>query len=189
MQILWLASTQLGPRRTLPPVFRLCFQRRFSMAHRLTAGASTPCLTPHGHNEFVEVELVGTEPGALDGHANMVVEFGTAKRRWHRFVDRKLDHALQLAHDDPLLAVARERFPDWRLVVTPGDPTTELMAALLASKCQAMLDDEGLPLRCARVRLDETPTNSVVFEGDPRAVIPQVPGLTPWWTRPDESCA
>ncbi|MEO0326878.1 MAG: 6-carboxytetrahydropterin synthase, partial [Myxococcota bacterium] len=69
-------------------------------------------------------------------------------------------------------------------VVTPGDPTTELLAALLMAKCQAILDDEGLPLRCGRVDLEETPTNTVRFAGRPEEVLPQREG---WWTRADGS--
>jgi len=165
--------------------FALRFTRRFSMAHRLTAGASETCLTPHGHNEHVTVDVVAREATRLDGDANMVAEFAAVKRRWHRFVDRHLDHALQLSETDPLLAIVDERFPTWRVVVTPGDPTTELLAALLASKCQAFLDErfEGA-LRCARVTLEETPTNAVVFEGAPRDVLPRAEG---WWSRADDS--
>lgn len=164
--------------------FRLQFTRRFSMAHRLTSAASPQCATPHGHNEEVTVELVPRRPTRLDGQENMVVEFATVKRRWHRFVDERLDHALQLSHRDALLEVADAQFPEWRVVVTPGDPSTELMAALLSAKCQSILDDEGLDLRVARVRLAETPTNTVVFEGDPREVLPAGDG---WWWRADES--
>ncbi|MBO6933859.1 MAG: 6-carboxytetrahydropterin synthase [Deltaproteobacteria bacterium] len=163
----------------------LRFRRRFSMAHRLTSGAAAKCATPHGHDEYVTVELVSAEPRALDGDANMLVEFGRAKSRWHRFVDERLDHGFQLSTTDPLLAIAKERFGEWRLIVTPGDPTTELMAALLAAKCQAILDDElDGALRVRRLTLQETPTNSVVFEGDPREVLPAGDG---WWWRADES--
>jgi len=165
----------------------LRFRRRFSMAHRLTSGAASKCATPHGHDEYVTVELVARRPSTLDGEANMVAEFGKAKGRWHRFVDERLDHGLQLSASDPLLAIARKRFPEWRLIVTPGDPTTELMTALLAAKCQAILDDElEGALRVRRVVLDETPTNAVAFEGDPREVLPPGDG---WWWRPDESTA
>lgn len=165
--------------------FTLRFTRRFSMAHRLIAGCSVKCATPHGHNELVTVDLVAREPRALDGHANMVAEFAQAKGRWHRFVDEHLDHALQLAETDPLLALAATHFAEWRLVVTPGDPTTELLAALLASKCQAFLDAESEGLRVARVTIEETPTNTVVFEGDPTSVLP--PRDDAWWRRADDS--
>ncbi len=171
--------------RTVP--LQLRFTRRFSMAHRLIAGPSTKCATPHGHNEFVVVHLAPTGSARLDGAANMVVEFGQAKKRWHAFVDDHRDHALQLSDADPLLELSATHFPGWRIVVTPGDPTTELMAALLMSKCQAILDAEQVPLTCVRLELEETPTNSVVFEGDPQAVIPSGTSLSPWWTRGDPS--
>lgn len=164
--------------------FDLRFTRRFCMAHRLIGGASTKCATPHGHNEHITVSLASRTPVRLDGAGNMVVEFAAAKRRWHAFVDERLDHALQLGEADPLLAVAAEAFPEWRLVVTPGDPTTELLAALLMSKCQAFLDDEGLPLECVSVILEETPTNAVHFDGNPLEVLPRRDG---WWRRPDDS--
>jgi 6-pyruvoyltetrahydropterin/6-carboxytetrahydropterin synthase len=154
------------------------------MAHRLTSGCAERCMTPHGHDEHVIVELEAKVPTALDGDTNMVAEFSRAKGRWHRFVDDRLDHALQLSASDPLLAMADERFAEWRLVVTPGDPTTELMAALLAAKCQAILDAEDVGLRVRRLTLEETPTNSVVFEGDPREVLPPGEG---WWQRADDS--
>lgn len=170
--------------------FALRFTRRFSMAHRLVAGQSLKCATPHGHNELVTVELVARDPRRLDGSANMVAEFARAKRRWHHFVDEHLDHALQLSEHDPLLRLANDHFPDWRLVITPGDPTTELLAALLAAKCQRLLDAEAespghVGLRVARVTLEETPTNSVVFTGDPSEVLPARDDA--WWWRPDES--
>lgn len=153
------------------------------MAHRFTSGASPTCATPHGHNEDVTVELVAKSPVALDQRQNMVAEFGAVKKRWHRFIDRRVDHALQLSEHDPFLAIAREHFPEWRLVVTPGDPTTELMATLLMAKCQAFLDDEELPLRCRRVLLEETPTNAVAFEGHWREVLDR----DGWWSRADNT--
>ncbi|MFT5353640.1 MAG: 6-pyruvoyltetrahydropterin/6-carboxytetrahydropterin synthase [Polyangiales bacterium] len=164
--------------------FHLRFTRRFSMAHRLISGRSQLCATPHGHNEFVTVELAPLKATKLDGSTNMVVEFASAKARWHRFVDEVLDHALQLSSEDPLVAIAAAQFPQWRLVLTPGDPTTELLAALLASKCQAILDDEGLELRVERLLLEETPTNTVVVSGDGRRLLPAQDG---WWCRPDQS--
>ena len=147
------------------------------MAHRLVSGQALRCATPHGHDEYVEVELQATRPAPLDGAANMVAPFARAKGRWHRFVDERLDHAFQLAEGDPLLPIAREHFPEWRLVVTPGDPTTELMAALLALKCQAFLDREDVGLRVARLTLRETPTNSVTLRGDPSDIAPSCRGL------------
>lgn len=164
--------------------FVLQFTRRFVMAHRLTGGDSPKCETPHGHNQTVTVDLAPRTPFALDGRRNMAAEFGAVKERWHAFVDERLDHALQLSDSDPLLALAETHFPSWKLVVTPGDPTTELMAVLLKAKCQAFLDAAGHELVCVRVTLVETPTNTVVFEGDHREVMPRGDG---WWLRADDS--
>ena len=156
------------------------------MAHRLTSGLAARCATPHGHDEYVTVELESRSPSRLDGAANMIEEFGRAKGRWHRFVDESLDHALQLAAGDPLVMVAKERFPEWRLVVTPGDPTTELMATLLAAKCQTLLDADDVPLRVRQLVLEETPTNAVVVDGRFRDILPQPPtDGAPWWLRAD----
>lgn len=169
-------------------MLELRFTRRFSMGHRLIAGAAETCALPHGHNEFVSVRLVSTRPAPLDGHANMLVPFEQAKARWHRFVDERLDHALQLNEADPLLAWFRANEPARaaRIVVTPGDPTTELMACLLSAKLGAILADAGGLLRCAGIQIEETPTNTVSFDGDPRDLLPaRGPHEACWWHRPD----
>lgn len=170
-------------------MLELQFTRRFSMGHRLIGGQAEACALPHGHNELVTVRLRPTHPAPLDGAANMLVPFGRAKARWHRFVDERLDHALQLSDADPLLEWFREHEPAraLRIVVTPGDPTTELMACLLMAKLGAILRDEGDVLYCAAIRLEETPTNAVGFDGDPRALLPARDAG--WWHRPDMSIA
>ncbi len=170
-------------------MFNLVFTRRFSMGHRLIAGASAKCAVPHGHNETVTVHLQPVSPGPLDGRANMVEPFERAKAVWHRWVDDHLDHALQLSAQDPLLAFFQAQEPARlpRILVTPGDPTTEMLACCLMAKLNAFLAADGGRLFCARILLEETPTNSVVFEGDPMDHLPQGQGEAPWWLRPDMS--
>lgn len=173
-------------------MLELCFTRRFSMGHRLIAGGSEACALPHGHNEFVSVRLRASRPAPLDGVRNMLVPFERAKARWHRFVDERLDHALQLGEADPLLAWFRAHEPARaaRIVVTPGDPTTELMACLLMAKLDAILADDGDLLRTAAIELEETPTNTVRFSGDPLELLPAPrPAEACWWRRPDMSIA
>lgn len=168
----------------------LIFTRRFSMGHRLIHDAGESCALPHGHNEFVTVRLEATAPRPLDGANNMVVSFRQAKTAWHRFVDERLDHALQLAEDDPLLAWFRTHEPHRaaRIVVTPGDPTTEMMACLMKAKLDAMLHADGGLLRCRTITLQETPTNTVEFSGDPLSLIPAPrPPEHCWWRRADMS--
>ncbi|WP_419727923.1 6-pyruvoyl trahydropterin synthase family protein [Lichenicola sp.] len=173
-------------------MLELCFTRRFSMGHRLIGGQSERCALPHGHNEFVTATLQPVRPARLDGVSNMLVPFEQAKARWHCFVDERLDHALQLSDTDPLLAWFRANEPGRaeRIVVTPGDPTTELMACLLMAKLSAILLAEGGLLRVAEIRIEETPTNTVAFSGDPSEMLPQFgPGTEGWWQRADMSIA
>ena len=173
-------------------MLELRFTRRFSMGHRLIGGQAETCALPHGHNELVSVHLRARRPMRLDGAHNMVVPFERAKARWHRFVDERLDHALQLSETDPLLGWFRDQEPARaaRIVVTPGDPTTELMACLLMAKLTAILADDGDVLACASIRIEETPTNAVGFEGDPREMLPiGRPASECWWHRPDMTIA
>lgn len=170
-------------------MFSLVFTRRYAMAHRLITGLSEKCAVPHGHNELVTVTLRATSPSPLDGGANMVMPFERAKGTWHRWIDNHVDHSLQLSADDPLLDwfAAREPHRLARILVTPGDPTTEVLAACMMAKLNSFLDSDGGRLVCAEIRIDETPTNTVTFSGDPRAVLPGVPLTRPWWTRSDMS--
>jgi len=172
------------PRR----MFSLVFSRRYAMAHRLLSGGSEPCAAPHGHNEVVTVTLRATNPGPLDGGANMVEPFARAKATWHRWIDSHVDHALQLAATDPLLGWFREREPERlsRILVTPGDPTTEVLACLMMAKLSAFLEADGGRLACAAIAIEETPTNRVEFAGDPLAALP-AGANDGWWRRPDMS--
>jgi 6-pyruvoyltetrahydropterin/6-carboxytetrahydropterin synthase len=170
-------------------MFSLVFSRRYAMAHRLIAGLSDKCAVPHGHNEIVTVTLRAVSPAPLDGGANMVEPFERAKSTWHRWIDDHVDHSLHLSGDDPLLDWFAEREPHRlkRILVTPGDPTTEVLAACMMTKLNAFLAADGGRLVCASIRIDETPTNTVAFDGDGPAFLPRTPLDRPWWTRADMS--
>jgi 6-pyruvoyltetrahydropterin/6-carboxytetrahydropterin synthase len=173
-------------------MFSLVFTRRYSMAHRLIADAASKCAVPHGHNELVTVRLQATTPRRLDGGANMVAPFETAKARWHRWIDEQVDHAFQLSNRDPLIDYFRDHEPGRlrRLLVTPGDPTSEMLAACFMAKLNAFLEDDGSGLRCVEVMVQETPTNTVTFSGDPSDVLPErsaVGNRAHWWWRSDAS--
>ncbi|MEF8792552.1 6-pyruvoyl trahydropterin synthase family protein [Thiohalorhabdus sp.] len=171
-------------------MFTLAFTRRYSMSHRLLSLQSGKCGIPHGHNEYVTVRLVARNPQPLDGKANMVTPFHAAKKRWHAWIDARVDHSLQLAAGDPLLAYFREQEPEQldRILVTPGDPSTEALAACFMAKVSAFLAEQGGDLTCTEVRIEETPTNTVIFDGDPAPVLPR-DGFPdpPWWRRADDS--
>ena len=173
-------------------MFSLVFTRRYSMAHRLMADARSKCAVPHGHNELVTVKLQAIAAQRLDGVANMVEPFEIAKGCWNRWIDEEVDHALQLSDRDPLIGYFREHEPGRlaRLLITPGDPTTEMLAACFMAKLNAFLAKDGSDLRCVEVVVEETPTNTVTFAGDPADVLPERPAAAnraDWWWRADSS--
>ncbi len=176
--------------------YQLVFERRFIMGHRLIAGSSVKCSIPHGHNEYVKVVLKAHQESALDGHENFLELFETAKQRWHQFIDHHLDHTLQLSHTDPLIDYFKTHEPAQlqRLVVTYGDPTTELLCACLMSKLTHFLKTDKSPLYCAEIQLRETPTNTVVLSGAqaftnvlPVTLRQRRTGTSYWWERADFS--
>ncbi len=162
------------------------------MSHRLFNLKNSKCFVPHGHNEFVKVYLVSTGSDPLDGISNMSNKFETLKKTWHNWIDNAVDHSMQMTAVDPLLNYFKENEPEnlKHLLITPGDPTTEVLAACFYSKLNAFLKNDALEMKCIKVEIEETPTNTVIFHGDPDTAISteQYDGpATPWWQRPDMS--
>ena len=168
------------------PGFSLEFTRRYCMAHRLLAGLAPKCAFPHGHNEYVRVRLSPRRSSPLDGVGNMVEEFGAAKRMWHQWIDDAVDHSFQLSERDPLVEYFLEQEPAAipHLLITPGDPTTECLAACFFEKLTAFLREQGSSLECKSIRILETPTNSVIFGATSVSVLPAT-SYVPWWRRAD----
>lgn len=164
------------------------FSRRYAMAHRLLADPHSKCAVPHGHNETVTVRL---EPKARFrfGGANALAPFDALKGRWHGWIDGHVDHALQLGEADPLIGYFREHEPARlaRVMTFPGDPTTEALAASFWLKLSAFLAAEELPFSVGEVRVEETPTNTVVLTRE--SFDPDECGLPPtaWARRADMS--
>tara|TARA_B110000908_G_C10014318_1_gene340042 strand:+ start:198 stop:695 length:498 start_codon:yes stop_codon:yes gene_type:complete len=158
------------------------------MAHRLLSGHSKKCAIPHGHNEFVRISLGCLNAPALNKKDNMVTDFASAKALWHTFIDDHLDHSFQLRSDDPLLPYFKENEPEQlaRIVITPGDPTTEMLCACLMSKLDLLLQSTDSPLVCHRFELEETPTNTVVLSGI-KVYQAHLPKGDHWWNRGDFS--
>lgn len=139
------------------------FTRRYAMAHRLLATQSPKCAVPHGHNEFVTVKLEPLERFRFSA-TNSTVPFEQAKKRWRQWIDDAVDHTLHLGEDDPLIAFFREHEPSrlTQIMTFQGDPTTEALAACFWLKLSAFIAADNLPFRLAEVRIEETPTNTVV---------------------------
>jgi 6-pyruvoyltetrahydropterin/6-carboxytetrahydropterin synthase len=164
------------------------FTRRYAMAHRLIADPTGKCATPHGHNEFVTVRLAAKRAFQFSA-SNMDAAFETVKGRWHAWIDDHVDHALQLNASDPLIGFFRDHEPYRlsRLMVFPGDPTTEALAAVFFLKLSAFLEADALPFTVAEVRVEETPTNAVRITTE--ALDPAACGLSAghWARRADMS--
>lgn len=140
------------------------FTRRYAMAHRLLATDSPRCAIPHGHNEFVTVRLDPLASFTFSA-ANSAAPFEQIKRRWHQWIDEHVDHALHLGENDPLIGYFREREPARmsQIMTFQGDPTTEALAACFFLKLSAFVAGEGLPFSVREIRVEETPTNTVVL--------------------------
>lgn len=164
------------------------FTRRFAMAHRLLADPLDKCATPHGHNELVTVKLAPLAALTL-GADNRLAHFSTVKASWHGWIDAAVDHAFQVNAADPLIAFFREHEPERlaRLMVFPGDPTTEALATAFALKCGSFLKAQGLPYAVAEVRVEETPTNAVTVTADHLDALARAFGPLSWPRRADRS--
>lgn len=157
-------------------IFR--FPHRISMGHRLCGDSSPKCQTPHGHNEIITLELSSAED-CLDGDENMAAEFGAMKGQWKRFLDEFLDHAFQMNENDPLRPVFEQN--KFKLVLFPGDPTTEMLAGCLFSKARYFM--QALPTLTIRsITVEETPSNIVELTfGAIPAILLKKRG---WWSDP-----
>ena len=93
------------------------------------------------------------ELGAWDAVPESLAEFDRVKRRWFRWIDGAVDHSFHLSHTDPLIEFFREREPELlsRLLVTPGDPTTEIRAACFKAKLSAFLSQDEPDFLCDRL--------------------------------------
>ena len=139
------------------------FTRRYAMAHRLLATQSAKCAIPHGHNESVTVRLDPLAPFRFSG-ANSDAPFERIKQRWHEWIDAHVDHTLHLGETDPLIGFFRAQEPArlTQIMTFQGDPTTEALAACFWLKLSAFIASDGLPFTVREVRIEETPTNTVI---------------------------
>ncbi|NNE91290.1 MAG: 6-carboxytetrahydropterin synthase [Verrucomicrobiales bacterium] len=157
------------------------------MAHRLISGVAPNCSIPHGHDEVVKAEVVEKSNRGLDGKTNMLVEFSQVKGRWFEWIDKSVDHSFHLGDSDPLISYFQQNEPEMlaKILVTPGDPTTEIRAACYAAKLGAFLAKENPDYGCLKMTIQETPTNAVEFRPSLGRVVEG--GAEHWWNRPDLS--
>jgi len=148
-------------------MYRIRIQNNFESAHRLThPNAPEKCRSIHGHSWGVTLDVEGE---TLDD-AGMLIEFGALKDAWRRFLKREVCHRLLLAEGDPHIEAIRAVKSDARLLVMPCEPTAENIARWLADRASEIVAEAAAArpgvteLRVARVRVDETCVNAVIYE-------------------------
>jgi len=96
-------------------------QIEFSYGHRLR-NYDGKCQHVHGHNGVAEVELTSEE---LDDRG-MVYDFGDLKDDVKGWIDDKMDHAMLVREDDPLIEYLEETGEPY--YVMEENPTAEAIA-------------------------------------------------------------
>lgn len=134
----------------------LKFRYRFEAAHRFVSGDSK-CSTPHGHTWYATLFFHVSTP-KLNEH-EMISEFATLKTKWKKFIDEDVDHSFFYNEKDPLLPALRDFVPHFRGISFPGEPTTEMVAALFLKRALYLYKDAAH--RPTGLLIEETPTNSL----------------------------
>lgn len=157
------------------------FRYRFEAAHRFT-DVSSKCSTPHGHTWWLTLCL-SHESSDINLEKNFATDFKDLKSGWKSFVDNELDHHFFLNSEDSLANHLRETEPNLNIKLTPGDPTTEVLAALFFRKAESLLG-QFEHIEVSSVLLEETPTNSIrIYKKDADQLIERlgVKQKSPWW--------
>ena len=117
----------------------------FEATHRLIHYRGK-CFRLHGHQWRVEVWIEGT----ADERTGIVLDYNCIKEVVGRF-----DHQVILNVGDHMAACIEAFHP---VVTTPGDPTSELLAGLIAEMIDAEAARQGLDARVAKIRVWESTT-------------------------------
>lgn len=142
-------------------------------------------MTPHGHTWYATLNLQSSSP--LNAN-DMAVEFHQLKGEWKDLITNVFDHSFMCNMNDPLVEPLLKIHADARLILFPGDPTTELISLLLFSKCEKFLENSKWKdqVTVAGITIDETPTNSIHCD---RAYykenISRYAAFSGWWTTAD----
>ena len=152
-------------------MYRVCKVFDIESGHMISKHPSR-CRYPHGHSRKIELVLAAKDLNGKD----MVVDFKWVKLAVGELLDR-LDHALCVNSDDPLLADVRK--VSERIVEFDGtDPTTEVLARYLFDHLsvkirsgEALSDAEGTytidpNVLLERVRVWETATTWAEYARD-----------------------
>lgn len=163
----------------------LRFKYRFEAAHRFTQSTSPSCMTPHGHTWYATLHLQTQAPLNTN---DMSIEFHQLKGSWKDLITNVFDHSFMCNASDALIAPLLDIHSKARLVLFPGDPTTELISLLLFSKCEQFILNSQWKndIVVSGITIDETPTNSI--HCDRSFYIENISRYsthTGWWSIPD----
>jgi 6-pyruvoyltetrahydropterin/6-carboxytetrahydropterin synthase len=139
-------------------MYRLEIRHNAEAAHRFyQADCSPKCQSIHGHSWVITLTLKASKLN----NQGMVIEFGQLKQAWRSWLDRHMDHSLMLHQDDPVAPALQAAVPEIRLLLLPGDPTTENLAHWLTEQAQIILQGLGYEdsIAVERVQLQETAVN------------------------------
>ena len=123
---------------------RLYKEVHFDASHRLLHYQGK-CACLHGHRWRVEVWM----EGRVAEKTGILVDYNTIKE-----VVERLDHQIILNQEDPLVRCIRKVHP---VVITPGEPTSELLASLLCDQLHEECRKRGHDARVTRLRVWESP--------------------------------
>jgi 6-pyruvoyltetrahydropterin/6-carboxytetrahydropterin synthase len=118
---------------------------QFDASHRLLHYKGK-CANLHGHRWKVEVWVEG-EPDATTG---ILLDYNAIKE-----IIGKFDHQIMLNAADPMAACI-EKFQ--RVITTPGEPTSELLAALILEELAGYCRTHHIEATVTRVRVWESPS-------------------------------
>ncbi len=104
------------------------------------------CANLHGHRWKIEVWIEG-EP---DPGTQILIDYSMIRK----IVD-KYDHQIILNHEDPMVPRIREFH---EVITTPGDPTSELMAAIIRDDLHSFCRNQGIRATVKKIRVWESPT-------------------------------
>lgn len=135
-------------------ICRIFKEVQFDASHRLHHYKGK-CACLHGHRWKVEVWM----EGRVDEKTGILVDYNLIKSAIERY-----DHQILLNRDDPMAKSIEAFHP---VITTPGEPTSELLASLIADRLNEECTRLGLRARVTRIKVHESPTcyAEVVYEG------------------------
>jgi 6-pyruvoyltetrahydropterin/6-carboxytetrahydropterin synthase len=154
--------------------YRICKMFTVESGHMLSKHRER-CRFPHGHTRRIEVVVSSDK---LDSN-DMVLDFKALKLAVSEYIER-LDHAMAVNSNDPMLESIRAVHPESLIVFEGQDPTTEVIAKDLFDFVGCALrhgfvgqsksgNNYSIPagsVELERVRVWETPDSWAEFSSD-----------------------